>query len=298
MPEIDNNGIRIKYQEAGSKENPAVLLVMGLHAQLIAWPDEFFYGLADKGYRVIRYDHRDTGLSSKLVSAGRPEILKMFLRKASGMTLEAPYTLEDMASDAVTLLYKLGITQGHLIGCSMGGIIAQIIAAKYRNLALTLTVMMSTTNNPRISKPSWKVMRKMLFSRPRTENREQLICYYMDFLRIIGSPAYPTPEEDLREMVRRIVERSYYPDGLFRHLAAVYATGDIRHYTRQIETPSLIIHGKSDILARLEACFDLARNLPNATIRLFEGMGHDLPEKLIPGWINLIDAHIQSNANN
>jgi len=294
MPAVYGKEIKTVYQETGSKVNPTILLMMGAGAQMIFWPDSFFYGLAEKGYRVIRYDYRDTGLSSKFETAGKPKIGLAFLQHVIGLPVKAPYTLEDMADDAATLFQALGIAHAHIVGCSMGGMIAQIFAAKHRELTSTITVMMSHTNSRRLPKVRWKILRHLIFNQPEADNREALIRYCVKMLQLAGSPAYPTPVDELREMVERQFDRSNYPVGVLRHIAAAFATGDIRHYTRQVTAPGLIIHGRDDPLLRPEAGIEIAMSLSNATIRIYNGMGHDLPQQLVPAWIDIIDAHIRS----
>jgi proline iminopeptidase len=295
MPNINHKGIKIEYEETGEKENPPVLLLMGAGEQLISWPKAFYCGLAEKGYRVIRLDYRDTGLSTKFELAGKPNIGLIFLRSIMGLPMRVPYTFKDVADDVAGLCRGLGITSTHIIGCSMGGMVAQILAAKHKDLTSTLTVMMSTTNRRSLPKPTWKVLRQIIFNQPKNDDREQLARYYVSFYQLVGSPAYPTPPDELREIVEMKLDRSFYPVGVLRHIAAGLATGDLRGYTRRIKAPSLIIHGKDDPLVRLEAGLDVAKNLPNATVRIYSGMGHDLPQQLIPSWIDIIDTHMRNS---
>jgi pimeloyl-ACP methyl ester carboxylesterase len=270
----------IHYEDMGDPNDPAVLLIMGLGAQLLLWRKGFCEKLIDQGLRVIRYDNRDVGLSTKLTGhhTGAPLIPRM-IRSFFGLRSPAVYTLEDMADDAATLLDHLGIDKAHIVGGSMGGMIAQIFAARHKERTRTLTVMFSSNNQPMLPPPAPKQLRAIL-QRPKDATREAIIENAMRVSRIIGSPGYPAPEERIRAEAIEGYDRAYYPVGIARHFAAVLGSGSLLRYDRQITAPTVVIHGKADKLMRPSGGRAVARAIPGARLALFDGMGHDLPEQL------------------
>jgi pimeloyl-ACP methyl ester carboxylesterase len=286
---IDVKGIRIAYDQFGDISHPAILLIMGLGTQMTSWPETFCQGLADKGYRVLRFDNRDIGLSSKMHNAKTPGLMKMMLYAKLGLTIEVPYTLIDMANDAVGLMNGLNIEKAHIIGASMGGMIAQLVAAHYPERTLSLTSIMSTSGRRSLPGPSLKILRQMA-KRP-ANNEEAYLDSAMQLWALIGSPDYlPTPQE-LRKRIRINYQRSYYPPGYIRQVAAIAASGDRVELLKKINTPTLIIHGRSDQLVPEKCGIDTAQLIPNAQLELIDGMGHDLPQPLLARFIDLINSY-------
>jgi pimeloyl-ACP methyl ester carboxylesterase len=255
---IEANGIRLAYEEFGDPARPAVLLIMGLGTQMIAWPVSLCRGLAERGYRVIRFDNRDIGLSEKLEGSRVPAILKLLAYQRFNWDLEVPYTLHDMALDAVGLLDSLEIARAHIIGASMGGMIAQLVAGEHPERTLSLVSIMSTSGHRSLPSPDLKVARQLL-SRPRGKDRQALLEHSMLMLRLIGSPAYQPSDEELRARVMASSSRSSYPAGYLRHMAAIAASGD-------------------------------------RVLELIDGMGHDFPQQLMAHFVRLIGDHLDAAA--
>jgi proline iminopeptidase len=274
--------LHIEYESLGNPEHPAVVLIMGLGMQLMAWPDGFCQELVARGYRVIRFDNRDCGLSGRAPGKKRANLLLAMAASALGLPVRTPYTLEDMAGDAVGLLDRLGIARAHLVGASMGGMIAQVLAAKFPQRVLSLTSIMSSSGNRKFSRPS-KPARKVLLSRPADpKNPESVIEHLVEMFGVIGSPAYPSSKDELRQRLGRSVRRAYEPAGTARQLLAIIASGDRRKLLKTITAPTLVIHGAADPLVPVAAGRDTAQNIPGATLTVIEGMGHDFPEALLP----------------
>ncbi|MDY6997626.1 MAG: alpha/beta hydrolase [Actinomycetota bacterium] len=270
----------IHYEDLGDPNDPAVLLIMGLGAQLLVWPDGFCEKLINQGLRVIRFDNRDVGLSSKLPGshAGAPLLARM-ARSFVGLSSPAGYTLEDMADDAAALLDHLGVDTAHVVGGSMGGMIAQVFAARHHTRTSSLGVIFSSNNQAMLPPPGPRQLAAIL-QRPADSTREAIIANAVRVNRIIGSPGYPATEEKLRTDAAEGFDRSYYPAGVGRHFAAILGSGSLRRYNRQISAPTVVIHGKSDKLMRPSGGRAIARAVGGARLVLFDGMGHDLPEPL------------------
>lgn len=272
--------LEIHYEDMGDRNDPAVLLIMGLGAQLLLWRKGFCEKLIDQGLRVIRFDNRDVGLSSKLTGhhAGAP-LLPRMARSLAGLPSPAPYTLEDMADDAAALLDHLGIDRAHIVGGSMGGMIAQVFAARHHLRTRTLGVIFSSNNQAALPPPGPRQLAAIL-QRPKGSTRDAIVDNAVRVSRIIGSPGYPAPTERLRTDAIEGFDRSYYPAGVGRHFAAILGSGSLRRYDRQITAPTVVIHGKADKLMRPSGGRAIARAIPGARLVLFDGMGHDLPEPL------------------
>ncbi len=280
MTTVRCNGIELAYERLGDPAAPAVLLIMGLGGQLVSWPDPLCQDLVDAGYQVVRFDNRDVGLSSKLDHHGTPNLHRMALAAALRRPLQAPYRLDDMAQDAVSLLDALDITDAHLVGASMGGMIAQILAAKHAHRTLSLASLMSTSGHPLLPGPSLKL--RLRLARKRSADPETEVRESMHTLRLIGSPGYPQSDEELREKVVRQLNRSLCPDGTARQIAAILASGSRTSLLEKIRAPTLILHGADDPLVPVAAARDLARRIPHAIPDIIPGMGHDLPPSLLP----------------
>lgn len=287
---IEANGIRLAYEEFGRPSAPAILLIMGLGTQMISWPLSLCNGLAAVGFRVIRFDNRDIGLSEKMENAHIPRAPSMMLRATLGLPLRVSYTLDDMAKDLIGLMDALRLDQAHLVGASMGGMIGQIATGRHPHRVLSFTSIMSSSGDPRLPGASRKVVRTMAkrslgIEKPTLENS-------MAFQRMIGSPGYPQSDEELKKKVLDSVKRSLYPEGYSRHLAAIMASGSRVKLLKTITAPTLVIHGRDDALVPLECGIDTARHIPDARMQIIDGMGHNLPEALVPRLLELIAGHV------
>ena len=288
------NGLSLAYDEFGQSHHPAILLIMGLGTQMIAWPEPFCERLAEHGYRVIRFDNRDIGLSEK-VQVKRPvSVPRLMLRARLGLPLDVPYTLRDMASDTAGLMNALEINQAHLVGASMGGMIAQIFAAEFAERCLSLTSVMSSSGNPSLPTSSWRVSRQLL-NRPMAGERA-ILNHAKKTWAMIGSPDYPPTEQEVEERVLRALRRSHYPAGYRNQMAAILESGDRRPLLRRIRIPTLVIHGKADVLVPVTSGIDTAENIRGAKLKLIEGMGHDLPRELIPRLARMIAGHLEESS--
>jgi len=276
----------IYYEDMGDRGDPAVLLIMGLGSQLLLWRDGFCEKLVAEGLRVIRYDNRDVGLSSKTKRrrAEGPLIPRM-LRFWVGMPGQADYTLDDMADDAAAVLDHLGIDRAHIVGASMGGMIAQVFAARFRARTRSLAVIFSSNNQPFLPPPAPRALLAILKGPPPNSPVDVIADNAVRVWRIIGSPRYPAPEQRIRAETIAAYERCYYPWGISRHFSAVIASGSLRGYDRQITAPTVVLHGRADKLQRPAGGRAVARAIRGARLVLFDGMGHDLPEQL---WDQLI----------
>ncbi|WP_319453727.1 MULTISPECIES: alpha/beta hydrolase [unclassified Mycobacterium] len=270
----------IYYEDMGDPNDPAVLLIMGLGAQLLLWRMGFCERLVNQGLRVIRYDNRDVGLSSKVDGrhTGAP-LLPRMVRSYLGKPSAAVYTLEHMADDAAALLDHLHVDKAHVVGGSMGGMIAQIFAARYQHRTKTLGVIFSSNNQPLLRPPGPKQLRAVT-SRPADTSRDGVIANAVRVSRIIGSPGYPAPEERILADAVEGYERAYYPAGVARHFSAIMGTGSLLDYDKQITAPTVVIHGRADKLMRPSGGRAIAKAIRRSRLVLFDGMGHDLPEPL------------------
>lgn len=289
------NGIDITYEDKGPRDAPVILLVMGLGGQLTLWPDEFVDALNAHGFRTIRYDNRDVGLSTRFEAAGVPNLKWMFVKAALRLPVRPAYTLADMAADGVALLDHLGIAQAHIVGASMGGMISQHIAARYPDRTLSLTSIMSTTGNPKLPRANKDAM-AVLANRPMSGDPEAMIAYSVRAARVIGSPAYPAEEERLQRRVRGDFERGWYPQGVARQMAAIVADGDRRAMLKTIAAPTLVIHGEADPLVPLAGGKDTAASIPGARLMTIPGMGHDLPLALVDTLADAVVGHARELA--
>ena len=264
---------------------------MGLGAQLTLWPIELVEALVERGFHVIRHDNRDIGLSEKFGHAGVPNFRRVALMRLFGLRAKLPYRLTDMADDAAGLLDALGIDSAHIVGGSMGGMIAQLLAINHAPRVRTLTSIFSTTGNPRLPRPRPEAMQALLDRAPANATLDQVIPIGIRVARAIGSPAYPTPEDRLRERIARDYARSFYPEGPARQIAAIMDDGDRRKRLRGVTAPTLVIHGTDDPLVPVEGGRDTAKAIPGAKLHEIPGMGHDLPLELVDEIANAIAAH-------
>jgi pimeloyl-ACP methyl ester carboxylesterase len=281
------NGIEIEYETAGDRSDPALLLVMGLGAQLTIWPDSLFQGLAQRGFYVIRYDNRDTGLSTGFDSWGTPDLPGALQKVMKGQPIEAPYLLTDMAADAVGLLDALGIERAHMVGASMGGMIVQIVAAQYPQCTRSMVSIYSTSGRRGLP-PGRPEALAMLGSQPEGPTREDRVRHGIKLRQTIGSPAYPTPADEMRTFVEKNVDRRWWPEGAGRQYVSVLASGDRVELLKTIKTPTLVMHGEADPLLPVECGRDVAALVPGAELETWPGWGHDFPKALIPKLIERI----------
>lgn len=287
MARVKANGIEIEYETAGNKSDPALLLVMGLGAQMTIWPDKLFHGLAAAGFYVIRFDNRDTGLSTDFGSFGVPNIPAAIQKLMSGQKVEAPYYLKDMAADAIGLLDALGIERAHMVGASMGGMIVQIVAAQYPARTRSMVSIYSTSG--RYGLPTGKPEAiAMLSGQPEGPTREDKIRFGMKLRKVIGSPGYPTPDDELRAFVEKNVDRRWYPEGSARQYLSVIASGERVELLKTIKVPTLVLHGEDDPLLPVACGRDVAALVPGAKIETFPGWGHDFPPGMIATVIDRI----------
>lgn len=273
--------LKLYYEDMGDIDDPPVLLIMGLGAQLLLWRTAFCEKLVGRGLRVIRYDNRDVGLSSKTEhrSSGQPLVTRL-LRSWLGLPSQSAYRLEDMADDAAAVLDHLGIDDAHIVGASMGGMIAQIFAARFRERTKTLAVIFSSNNSALLPPPAPRALLALLKGPPPDSPREVIIDNAVRVGRIIGSPRYRVPEEQARAEAAEGYDRNYYPQGVARHFSAVLGSGSLRRYNRRTTAPTVVIHGRADKLMRPFGGRAVARAIDGARLVLFDGMGHDLPQQL------------------
>ncbi len=272
-------GIELDYESVGEVGAPAILLIMGLGMPGIAWPDPLVDGLVAAGFRVIRFDNRDCGRSSKIAGGRLPDLRMAIARALLRRKVTAPYTLDDMAADAVGLLDALGIERAHLVGVSMGGMIAQNVAALFPQRVASLTSIMSSTGNPsvRVTMGKPRALRAILARPASTSDAEVLVEHYTRVFGVIGSPGFAVDGELLRQNLRRIVNRGVHPAGTARQLLAILASGDRRPLLNRIVAPTLVVHGSDDPLVPVAAGRDTALHIPGSRLEIIRGMGHDLP---------------------
>jgi pimeloyl-ACP methyl ester carboxylesterase len=267
------NGIELCYEELGDPDGEPLVLIMGLATQMIHWDDDFCALLGERGYRAIRFDNRDVGRSTKIDSAGTPSTAQMMLGYG-----RSAYLLGDMADDAVGLLDHLGIDRAHVVGASMGGMIAQQLAIDHADRVLSLCSIMSTTGSRWLRFPRWRAFGALMAKPP--SDRDGYVEQAVKTFKVIGSPGYPMDEPRFRDVVGRAYDRSFHPPGVARQLHAINCSGDRSRALRGVGVPTLVVHGTADPLVRLSGGRATARAIPGARLHLVEGMGHDLPRQL------------------
>ncbi len=291
MPKAKVNNIELEYDTFGNPSSEAILLIMGLGAQMIVYEPEFCQMLVDRGFYPIRFDNRDVGLSTKLETAGRPNIMKLLRASQNGKKIEAAYTLNDMADDAAGLLTALNIDKAHVCGVSMGGAIAQQVAVRHPNKVLSLVSMMSSTGNPDLPPPKPEALQ--ILTKPVPTEREAFIKESIRRRKVLHGPIFPFDEEKARIFAETIYDRSFYPEGTLRQMAAILATGDRRKDISKIKCPTLIVHGSADPLVSVEAAQDTTDNIEGAKVLIIEGMGHSLP---VECWNQVLGAFSENAA--
>lgn len=281
MSKTKANGIEIEYDCFGNADAEVVLLISGLGTQMIRWSETFCQLLANQGYRVIRFDNRDAGLSTHFDNALTPDFAAIADAVSRGEMPNVPYTLFDMAKDAAGLLDALKIKKAHVVGRSMGGMIAQLLASEHAERVLSLVSMMSSTGNRNLPQASPAVMAAMTSPAPHPLKDEQgYLAHCVAFSQLIAGRGYPFDASAQRDQALAEVKRAYNPSGFWRHIAAIAATGDLRSRLANIRAPTLVLHGSDDPLVSPEAGKDTAAHIKGAELRIVEGMGHDLPPSL------------------
>jgi pimeloyl-ACP methyl ester carboxylesterase len=286
MAQVDSNGIQIEYETFGRPESPALLLIIGLAGQLIDWDGELCKQIAQQGHYVIRFDNRDAGLSTKIDDAGIPDIMKTIEALMTGEPVNPPYTIEEMADDAVGLLDALAIEKAHICGMSMGGMIAQTIALNYPERVLSLISIYSSTGDPEEPQPKPEVMEVLLT--PPPAERKAYIEFGIKFFNTISGPGFPYDQEWLRNHVAKEYDRSFCPQGAARQLVAILAQKNRKLALASISTPTLVIHGTDDPLVKVECGKNTAAAILGAKLMIIDGMGHDLPHG--GAWPQIVDA--------
>jgi pimeloyl-ACP methyl ester carboxylesterase len=283
---ISSNNFEFEVEVEGADDAPTVLLIMGLGMQMIAWPPGFVRALISAGYRVVRFDNRDIGLSTK-TTAPAPNLMWQALRFRLGLAVESSYTLRDMVDDTCGILDALAIERCHVVGVSMGGMIAQGLASHYPERVQSLTSVMSTTGARGLPQATPRATMAIL-SRPKSKARDDLIAHFAKTFRVIGSPGFPIEETELRTRIATGLDRSYYPAGTIKQLAAIMASGDRSTEVRAIKAPTLVLHGRDDPLVPLKNGNDTAAKIRGARMEIIDGMGHDLA----PGVVTELTKHL------
>lgn len=292
MSGVIANGIHLEYETFGNPSGRPLLLIIGLGAQMIHWDDDLCQDLAERGHYVIRYDNRDVGLSAKFEEAGVPDLMETFGKLMQGEKIKPPYTLQDMADDALGLLDAIGIRKAHICGMSMGGMIAQTFAIRHPSRVRSLISIYSTTGNPEVPQPKPEVTGLLIAPPPR--ERGACIEHMLGVFKTIAGPGFPVDEQWTRKIMAESYDRCFYPQGMVRQLVAILTQENRVPALAKIAVPTLIIHGTDDPLVPVEGGKDTARAIPGAQLMLIEGMGHDLPHGgAWPRIIEAITAHTQ-----
>ncbi|MFI5444686.1 alpha/beta fold hydrolase [Polaromonas sp. UC242_47] len=293
---IKANQIDIEIEDShpgDTSARPVVLLIMGLGMQLVAWPPAMVQALVDAGYRVIRLDNRDIGLSQKFDHLGQPNLVWESLKYKLGLPVKSPYSLHDMATDALAVLDALGVAQAHVVGVSMGGMIAQRVALAAPERMLSLTSIMSSSGARGLPQAKPQVMR-VLLGRPAGSDPQSVLDHYVKLFKAIGSPGFPTDEAELRERITEAAQRSFYPAGTLRQMVAIVADNRRAAELASLRLPTLVIHGKADPLVPFACGEDTARRIPGARLIGIDGMGHDLPAGVVQRLLEPLIPHLNS----
>ena len=299
MPTVKANGIELDYDVLGDPLAPPVLLIMGLGMPAALWPDALLHGLVAQGLRVIHFDNRDCGGSTRLAGVRGGSVPLAIARALLRRKVHAPYDLGDMAADAIGLLDALDIERVHVVGASMGGMIAQVLAARHPERVISLTSVMSATGNPRrkIAFGTRRALRALLTPPPPADDFPAIAEHLLRVFGVIGSPGIPQDQAALRAQFERVARRGLYREGTERQLLAVLASGDRRAMLGQIRAPTLVLHGAADPLVPLAAGLDTAANIKNARMEVVMGMGHDFPDALMPRLTMSIAAHCHASGD-
>jgi pimeloyl-ACP methyl ester carboxylesterase len=298
MPVATSSGIDLEYEVLGEPGAPAVLLIMGLGMPAAMWPAEFVEGLLARGFRVVTFDNRDSGGSTRMRDAAVPNIPAAMVRALLRLDVAAPYTLTDMALDAAAVLDAAGIERAHVVGVSMGGMIAQVLAALQPQRVLSLTSIMSSSGNPSPSVALGKRRALDALLKPPPADASDVdgvVDHLMFVFGVIGSPGFATDAAVLRPHLERVARRGLDPAGTSRQFAAILASGDRRALLHGVVAPTLVIHGADDPLVPLAAGRDTARHIAGAQLEVIDGMGHDLPPRLMARIAARVGDHCRSS---
>ncbi|KQX39305.1 alpha/beta fold hydrolase [Variovorax sp. Root434] len=276
---VTANGLQIEVDDTGGEGRPVILLIMGLGMQLVAWPTGFVQQLVEAGFRVVRHDNRDIGLSQGFDHAGVGNVVWETIRHRLGLPVRSAYTLQDMTLDALGVLDALGIERAHIVGASMGGMIAQRMAATAPQRTASLVSIMSSSGARGLPGPRREVA-SMLMRRPVGRDEAALVAHSIRLLRLIQSPAYPQSDEELAARLTFSMRRAYRPAGLMRQMLAVGADADRPQVLARIQSPTLVLHGDADALVPIACGEDTARRIPGSQFVAIPGMGHDLPPEV------------------
>jgi pimeloyl-ACP methyl ester carboxylesterase len=288
MARIKANGIEIEYESFGRESAPTILLIMGFGAQLTMWPIALCEQLAAKGFRVVRFDNRDIGLSTHLSNLPAPVPAELMAKRMSGQSVEVPYHLDDMAADAAALLKALGIARAHIVGASMGGMIAQLVAINHPDVTKSLISIMSTTGRPDLPPAKPEAM-AALMTPPASDSRADRIAAGLHVLKVLGSPGYPGTGSELLENVTAAVDRAPYdPAGVARQMAAIIAAPPRNDGLKGVRCPAMVLHGADDPIIPVEAGKDTAASIPGCRLVIVPGMAHDFTNALIPVYLRHI----------
>jgi pimeloyl-ACP methyl ester carboxylesterase len=285
------DGVELVYDTFGQASAPPLLLIMGLGAQMIAWDDEFCAQLAARGYWVIRFDNRDVGLSTKFDEAGVPDMAALARVQARGEAIQAPYTLADMADDAAGLLDALGAGSAHVVGVSMGGMIAQAMAIRHPDRVRTLTSTMSSTGNPDLPPPKPEAL--AVLTTPAPTDRAGYLEGAVVSWKVLGGSGFPLDEDYARARAGQAFDRGLHPEGIARQMAAILASGSRKEALRSVTVPTLVIHGDADPLVPVEGGIDTADAIRDAGLLIIKGLGHALPPAVWPQVIDAIARHAE-----
>lgn len=277
---IKANGIEIEVEDSGGEGRPVALLVMGLGMQLIGWPDDFVQALIDAGFRVVRHDNRDIGLSQGFDEAGSGNLLWQSVRQRIGLPVRSVYSLQDMANDSLGVLDALGVARAHVVGASMGGMIAQRLAASAPKRAASLVSIMSSSGARKLPGPRPDVAAALL-RRPPSRTEAALVAHSLGMVRLIQSPAYPQSDEVVAERIRHAMRRAYRPAGVVRQMLAIVADNGRAELLPRIASPALVLHGEADALVPIACGRDSAKRIPGGRFVSIPGMGHDLPPPVV-----------------
>lgn len=292
MATVQSNGITLEYDVSGPDDGAPLVLIHGVGAQMIRWSDQMLAALHNAGFRVIRFDNRDVGLSSHLNDAGIPDLPAVLAAMRDGTTPDLPYSIADMANDVFGLLDALEIGSAHLVGVSLGGMIAQVMAIDRPDRALSLNVVMTHSGNPGLPPAAPEAWAKLATPAPNPAvDREGYISHTVDLNQALGSPGYPSNVETLRGAAEAAADRAYNPAGTARQFAAGQGAPDRRPGLKTLEVPTLVIHGAADKLLPVDGGEDIANNVANAWLLKINGMAHDLPEELTPLFVSAIKAN-------
>lgn len=288
MPSVRANGLDIAYESSGRAADPTILLIHGLGTPLTGWRDSMVQGLVERGFRVVRFDNRDAGLSTHLAGADIPDLKAMIDRVKAGQPLSPPYALEDMAADAAGLLDAIRIDSAHVVGASMGGMIAQLVAIRHPRKARSLVSIMSTTARPGLPQAKSEAMRAMM-ALPASPSREDRLATAIAAVRAVSGPGFPASDKELREYLGRNIDRTPFdPAGVARQMAAIIAARPRSAALAALQVPALVIHGEDDPLMPVEHGRDIAATIPGAKLALIPGMGHVFSEALTPIYVREI----------